>query len=71
MSDFKKDDSKIIIDGKDYNWSDIWDAHYYDFIRRNKKIFKKNYALANSVNNWQRKSDSDKENIIYVVKHYK
>jgi deoxyribodipyrimidine photolyase-like uncharacterized protein len=36
-------------------WSEIWDALYYNFINKHQEIFKKNYAIAQQVKNWNNK----------------
>jgi deoxyribodipyrimidine photolyase-related protein len=56
MSTFKRSSN----DG----WSDIWDALYYNFINKHQELFKKNYAIALQVKNWNNKTDSEQKIII-------
>jgi deoxyribodipyrimidine photolyase-related protein len=56
MSTFKKSTTD--------EWSDIWDALYYNFINKHQELFKKNYAIAMQVNNWNKKTESDQKLII-------
>ena len=44
-------------------WSKIWDALYYAFIDKHQNIFKKNYAIAQQVKNWNKKSEEEQKNI--------
>jgi deoxyribodipyrimidine photolyase-related protein len=72
MSNYKKSDEveKIILDGDEYAWYDIWDALYYNFINKHKNYLKKIYATANSVYQFNKKSDSEKNNLIKLAKLY-
>jgi len=63
MSNYKKSDKneKIILNNIEYEWYDIWDALYYNFINNNKIYLKSIYATANSVFIFQRcKSTKEK-----------
>lgn len=60
MSSFKRDD----------NWDVIWDALYYNFIDKHKKILRKNYAIAQQVKHWDNKTDKEKETIKKIAKQY-
>lgn len=53
-----------------YEWFEVWDALYYNFIKNNKVVFSKNYAIANGVANWNKKSDADKNKIVKIAKMY-
>jgi deoxyribodipyrimidine photolyase-related protein len=73
MSNWKKKSGVyplIKIGNSDYEWYDIWDALYYNFVNNNKKYLQTNYATANSVGNWNRKSASEKKELIFVAKTY-
>jgi deoxyribodipyrimidine photolyase-related protein len=59
MSNYKKD-----------KWSIIWDALYYNFINNHQKLFKHNYAIAQQVNNWNKKSKSEQNEIIKIANQY-
>jgi len=52
---------------KDNNWDVIWDALYYNFINKHQAIFKKNYAIAQQVNNWNNKSKKEQEELIEIA----
>ena len=52
------------------DWSEIWQALYYTFIGANVKLLKKNYAIAQQVNNWKAKSDSDKKKYQKIKQTY-
>ncbi len=52
MSDWKKGE-----------WCEKWDILYYNFIGRNRDLLKKNYATAQQVVHWDRKSESEKKRI--------
>jgi len=56
MSTFKR--------SKTDGWSDIWDSLYYNFINKHQDLFKKNYAIAQQVKNWNNKTGIEKEIII-------
>jgi deoxyribodipyrimidine photolyase-related protein len=66
MSDYKKNDYSVY----DKSWSETWDALYYNFINNNKALFKKNYAIANQVKNWENKSKGDKKELLNMAKKY-
>ncbi len=44
-------------------WCDKWDILYYNFIGKNVKMLKKNYATAQQVVHWERKSEKEKKKI--------
>ena len=62
MSTFKRSST----DG----WSEIWDALYYNFINKHQELFKKNYAIAQQVKNWNNKTDSEQKIIIKKANEY-
>jgi len=73
MSSYKKSNfgyKKIKLNGIDYEWHEIWDALYYNFINNNKKEFSKNYAIASAVGHWNNKSQSDKTKILSICKNW-
>ena len=59
MSDYKKGE-----------WSDIFDAIYYNFINNNIDYLKRNYATSRQVAHWNKKSSIEKKNIIDRVNAY-
>jgi deoxyribodipyrimidine photolyase-related protein len=59
MSNFKKD-----------NWTIIWDAVYYNFIDKHKKLLSSNYATAMQVKHYTKKSIKDKEEIKKISHDY-
>lgn len=60
MSDWKKE-SKSEDGGM--SWCEKWDILYYNFIGRNREMLKKNYATAQQVIHWDRKSETEKERV--------
>ena len=59
MSNFKKGD-----------WCLIWDAVYYSFINKHKKLLASNYATAMQVKHWNNKTKSEQDNLIKIAKKY-
>jgi len=51
------------------DWCIIWDALYYSFIHEHMELFKKNYAIAQQVNNWLKKDN--KKEIINIANKFK
>lgn len=51
------------------DWCIIWDALYYSFIHDHMELFKKNYAIAQQVNNWLKKDN--KKEIINIANKFK
>lgn len=70
MSNINKSDDIYFSDDKIYKWPIIWDALYYMFIYKNKNILIKNYATAQFVYHWNKKSKKDKLTIIKLAKYY-
>jgi len=73
MSNYKKHkdkNSKIIIKKKKYEWFQIWDALFYNFLSDNEKIFKKNYAHAALIKHWKNKSSNEKREIKYIAQEF-
>ncbi len=73
MSNYKKQKDKyekIKLGKKEYEWYDVWDAIYYNFIAENKTEFKKNYAIAAQVKHWDNKSSAEKREIKDIVNLY-
>lgn len=60
MSDYKCND----------NWCEIWNILYYYLIYKQRNLFKKNYAIAQQVKNWDKKSEKEKRYIIKEAKKY-
>jgi deoxyribodipyrimidine photolyase-related protein len=59
MSNFKKGE-----------WCIIWDAVYYSFINKHKKILAANYATAMQVKHWTNKNKEDQNNLLQIAKKY-
>ena len=55
---------------KDNNWDVIWDALYYNFINKHETILKKNYAIAQQVNNWNNKSKKEQDELIEIANKF-
>jgi len=59
MSTFKKGD-----------WCNIWNSLYYLFIDKHKKMLSSSYAVANTVNLWNKKSENEKKEIKKTANNY-
>lgn len=73
MSDYtksKKKYDKIVLNGKEYEWFEVWDALYYSFIADNKTEFSKNYSLASQVKHWSKKSKKEQGELRKTAKLY-
>jgi deoxyribodipyrimidine photolyase-related protein len=72
MSNYKKSNNfdKIKLKNEEYHWYEIWDALYYNFINTHTTYLKKIYATANSVSQFNKKSDTDKKNLLKIAKLY-
>lgn len=72
MSNYKKSDNydKIKINNKEYNWYDIWDALYYNFINKHSKYLKSIYATANSVYILNKKKEDEKRELFKLAKSF-
>ncbi len=72
MSSYKKKRNiykKIELD-EDYEWYEVFDALYYNFINDNKKEFSKNYAIASSVSHWNNKNNKEQTKLLKIAKLY-
>jgi len=72
MSNYKKSDQneKIILNDESYEWYEIFDALYYNFINDNKSYLKSIYATANSVFILNKKSTNEKTRLFKIAKLY-
>ena len=73
MSTYKKKINiydKVIIDDIEYEWFEIWDSLYYNFINDNKKYLGDNYSTANIVRIWNNKTLKDKNNLLNLSGKY-
>ena len=55
---------------KNDNWSETWDALYYNFIFKHRNLLKSNYAVARQVKHWNNKSESEQNEIKKKAKEY-
>ena len=55
---------------KNDNWSETWDALYYNFIFKHRTLLKSNYAVARQVKHWDNKSESEQNEIKKNAKEY-
>ncbi len=72
MSSYKKKKDiykKIKLDGE-YEWFEVFDALYYNFINDNKKEFGKNYAISSAVNHWNNKGVKEQNRLLKIAKLY-
>jgi len=73
MSSYKKKKDiykKIKINNQEYEWYEIWDIVYYNFIGNNYNYLKNNYSTANIANIWNKKSKDEKNNINKIAKRF-
>ena len=72
MSNYKKSDdyTKIKINNKEYNWYEIWDALYYNFINKHSTYLKSIYATANSVFILNKKKEEEKKELFKIAKSF-
>ena len=72
MSNYKKSDenTKIKLGDEEYEWYEIWDALYYNFINDHKNYLKSIYATANSVFILNKKSQKEKERMFKIAELY-
>jgi len=73
MSNYKKHKNKypeVALGKNKYEWFEVWDALYYNFIADNKKEFKKNYAIATQVKHWDKKTSAEKQSIKSIASKY-
>jgi deoxyribodipyrimidine photolyase-related protein len=61
---------KIKLGTENYEWYEIWNALYYNFINNNKLEFSKNYAIASAVGHWNKKSASEKSKLLSIAKQW-
>jgi len=59
MSNFKKGE-----------WCKTWDAVYYSFINKNKKLLASNYSTAMQVKHWDNKSKEEQKELLLLAKTY-
>ena len=73
MSTYKRKDNvleKIKLDNEEYEWHQVWDALYYNFINSNETYLGKNYSTANIVRIWKKKSASEKKILLDLAKKF-
>jgi deoxyribodipyrimidine photolyase-related protein len=72
MSNYKKSDNtnKIKLKDEEYEWYEVFDALYYNFINTHKTYLKKIYATANSVSILNKKSETEKKKLFKIAELY-
>ena len=70
MGNYNGNKQTIKLNDKEYLWSEIWDALYYNFINTHYKIIKSNYFTARNAYHWNKKSNTEKKEIIKLAKLY-
>jgi deoxyribodipyrimidine photolyase-related protein len=73
MSTYKKRKNicqKVTLQGDAFEWYEVWDALYYNFVNNNRVEFSKNYATASAVSYWNKKNKSEKENLLAIAKRW-
>ena len=66
----KNKGEKILFGKEEYDWTEVWDSLYYNFINKHQNILKKNYAIANQVKNWNNKITNEKTELLNIAKTY-
>jgi deoxyribodipyrimidine photolyase-related protein len=61
---------KININNTEYEWFEIWDALYYNFINKHKLILSKNYSTATGVMHLNNLTLSEKMTLLRIAKYY-
>ena len=61
MSNFKNDST---------NWVETWDAVYYAFIKKHKKLISSNYATAMQAKHYDNKTPEQKSKIDSIANNY-
>ena len=62
--------SKIKLGTEEYDWDEVWDALYYNFINSNKLYLKKIYSTAASVANLNKKSSEEIRKLTLISNLY-
>ena len=70
MSDINNKDKVIEINEEKYNWIEIWNILFYNFVNKNKIKLKKIYSTANYVNILNKKSNQEITNITNLFNKY-
>lgn len=73
MSNYNRVKNKypaIIINNKEYEWYELWDILYYNFVYDNRKIFAQNYSTASSVQHLNNKNNDEIRQIRYMAKKF-
>jgi deoxyribodipyrimidine photolyase-related protein len=73
MSNYNKSKNvypKIKLGKDEYEWFEVWDSLYYNFISQNVKEFSKNYAIARQVKHWKNKSRSEQLKLKRIANQY-
>jgi deoxyribodipyrimidine photolyase-related protein len=70
MSNYKNNESIVILKDVEYKWYDIWDALYYNLINKHYNIFKKQYYTARSTRHWDNKTKEEQHKLLSLAKLY-
>ena len=70
MGNYNGNKQTIILENKEYLWSDVWDALYYNFIKTHYDIIKNNYFTARNAYHWDKKDDTQKQRLLKIAKMY-
>lgn len=72
MSSYKKSGmyEKIALEKSNYEWFDIWNALYYNFVNDNQNFLKKNYSTSNMVSLWNKKTNLQRKTYLSIAKKY-
>ena len=66
----KNKGEKILLGKEEYDWTEVWDCLYYNFINKNKLYLKKIYSTASAVAHLNRKSSSEITKITKIANLY-
>ena len=70
MSGYSKNKQKVKLGNEEYQWDEIWDALYYNFINKHYDILKKNYFIARNTKHWDNKTTDEKTKLLSLAKKY-
>ncbi len=70
MSNYTDFNNIISLNNNNYEWTEIWNSLYYNFISNNITYLKKNYSTAALVAFYNKKSDEDKKKYTNISRLY-
>lgn len=70
MGRISKTKNKIVLDKEEYDWYEVWDSLYYNFINSNKNYLKKIYSTASAVGHLNKKPLAEIKKMLKIAKLY-